>query len=47
MPTISQLVKRKRKDKTKKSNSPVLQYTKNSIKRGKMVELPKGCPQKR
>ena len=47
MPTISQLVKKPRKSKVKKSKSPALQVIKNSIKRGKIVELPAGCPMKR
>jgi len=47
MPTISQLVKKPRKSKVKKSKSPALQVIKNSIKRGKIVELPKGCSMKR
>jgi len=42
MPTITQLVKKPRKSKTKKSKSPALQVLKNSIKKGKIVELPKG-----
>jgi len=47
MPTINQLVKKGRKDKKKKSKSPALQVTKNSIKRGKIVKLPKGASMKR
>lgn len=47
MTTINQLVKSNRKDKVKKSKSPALQVTKNSIKGNKQVSLPKGCPQKR
>ncbi len=47
MPTINQLVKRKRKDKVRKSNSPALQVIKNSIKRWKIVKLSKGCSMKR
>ncbi|QFR38691.1 30S ribosomal protein S12 [Candidatus Gracilibacteria bacterium 28_42_T64] len=46
MPTINQLVKRSRKTPAKKSKSPALQVIKNSI-RGKFVEMPGGCPQKR
>jgi small subunit ribosomal protein S12 len=38
MPTINQLVKRNRKTPTKKSKSPALQVTKNTIK-GKQVEI--------
>jgi small subunit ribosomal protein S12 len=47
MPTINQLVKKPRKNKVKKSNSPALQVIKNSIKRGKIIEMPKGNPMKR
>ena len=47
MTTINQLVKKSRIDKTKKSKSPALQSTKNSLKRNKEVVLQKGCPQKR
>lgn len=47
MPTISQLIKKSRSDTVKKSKSPALQFTKNSLKRGKLTQLPKGCPQKR
>ena len=46
MPTINQLLKRKRKIPHKKSKSPALQVTKNSLK-DKQVTLPKGAPQKR
>jgi small subunit ribosomal protein S12 len=46
MPTINQLVKRSRNTPVKKSKSPALQVTRNSI-RSKMVEMPGGCPQKR
>ena len=46
MPTINQLVKNSRKKATKKSKSPALQVTKNSIKK-KQVLIPGGCPQKR
>lgn len=44
MPTINQLVKSPRRDKTRKSKSPALQVIKNSIKR-KTLDL--SCPQKR
>ncbi len=47
MPTINQLVKKGRKKDPKKSSSPALQVTKNSIRGGTQVELPSGCPQKR
>ncbi len=47
MTTINQLVKKSRRDKVKKSKSPALQVTKNSIKWNKQVELPKWAPQKR
>jgi small subunit ribosomal protein S12 len=33
MPTISQLVRSKRKDKTRKSKSPALQFNKNTLKK--------------
>jgi len=44
MPTINQLVKRKRKTPAKKSKSPALQVIRNTI-RNKDVSL--GCPMKR
>lgn len=46
MPTINQLVRKKRQDQTRKSKAPALQVTKNSIK-GKTTQLSKGSPQKR
>jgi small subunit ribosomal protein S12 len=46
MPTINQLVRKKRQDQTRKSKAPALQVTKNSIK-GKTTQLSKGAPQKR
>jgi len=46
MPTINQLLKRNRKTPFKKSKSPALQVTKNSLK-DKQVALDKGAPQKR
>lgn len=46
MPTINQLVKRSRKITLKKSKSPALQNTRNTIRK-KDVTLPKWCPQKR
>ncbi len=46
MPTINQLVKRKRRTPYKKSKSPALQVTKNTLK-GKQVAIDGGCPQKR
>lgn len=46
MPTINQLVKRKRKTPAVKSKSPALQVIKNSIK-GKVVNMKGWCPQKR
>jgi small subunit ribosomal protein S12 len=33
MPTISQLVRSKRKDKVRKSKSPALQFNKNTLKK--------------
>ncbi len=47
MPTINQLIKKKRKDKTRKSKSPALQVIKNSIKKWKIIRMPKGTPMKR
>ena len=44
MPTINQLIRKPRKDKVRKSNSPALQSTFNSLK-NKAVPLP--SPQKR
>lgn len=44
MPTINQLVRKPRKDKVRKSKSPALQSTFNSLK-NKAVNLP--APQKR
>lgn len=44
MPTINQLVKNPRRDKSRKSKSPALQVIKNSIKT-KTLSL--ACPQKR
>lgn len=46
MATINQLIRKRRKSPAKKSKSPALQQTKNTV-RNKMVDLPKGCPQKR
>ena len=47
MPTINQLVKRKRRKKSRKSKSPALQVIKNSIKKGKIIKMPKWTPMKR
>jgi len=47
MPTINQLIKRKRKTPKIKSKSPALQVIKNSIKGGKVSEMKWWCPQKR
>ncbi len=44
MPTISQLVRKKRKDKTRKSKSPALQFNRNLLKK-ETKELP--APQRR
>jgi len=44
MPTINQLIRKPRKDKVRKSKSPALQSTFNSL-RNKAVDLP--APQKR
>lgn len=46
MATINQLIRKRRQSPSKKSKSPALQQTKNTV-RNKMVKLPKGCPQKR
>jgi len=46
MPTINQLIRKPRKSAKKKSKSPALQYTWNSIKSRK-VALRKGAPLKR
>lgn len=46
MPTINQLIRRSRKKSTKKSKSPALQYTFNTL-RNRAVPLPSGAPQKR
>lgn len=46
MPTINQLIKRKRKTPSVKSKSPALQMIKNSIKKTQSV-MPGWCPQKR
>jgi small subunit ribosomal protein S12 len=46
VPTINQLVRKGRKTKKQKSNSPALQYTLNSEKQ-RRTRQPKGAPQKR
>ena len=46
MPTINQLIKKRRKTPSVKSKSPALQMIKNSIKKTQSV-MPGGCPQKR
>lgn len=46
MPTIQQLIKRPRKTRNKKSKSPALQTTLNTLK-SRDVDMRKGCPQKR
>lgn len=46
MATINQLVRKSRKTAVKKSKSPALQVTKNSLK-GKQVKLRGGAPLKR
>lgn len=46
MPTISQLIRRGRKSKTRKSKMPALQTTFNTLKT-KAVKLRRGAPQKR
>jgi small subunit ribosomal protein S12 len=44
MPTISQLVRSKRKDKSRKSKSPALQFNKNTLKK---EMSPLAAPQRR
>ena len=46
MPTISQLIRKPRKSIKKKSKSPAMQFTFNTIK-GVEVSLKRGAPQKR
>lgn len=46
MPTINQLIKKRRKSPVSKSKSPALQVIKNSIRK-KTVAIDWGCPQKR
>ena len=46
MPTINQLIRKKRKTPTSKSKSPALQMIKNSLKKT-TSEIDGGCPQKR
>ena len=46
MPTINQLVRKRRKPKKRKSKAPALQYIYNSMKQ-RRIRLPKGSPQKR
>lgn len=46
MPSINQLIRKRRKTPKVKSKSPALQVTKNSIKKT-TVAIPGGCPQKR
>ena len=46
MPTINQLVRKKRKTPATKSKSPALQEIKNSLKK-KTYKIEWGCPQKR
>lgn len=46
MPTINQLVRRKRKPKRSKTKAPALQYIFNSYKQ-RRIRQPKGAPQKR
>lgn len=47
MTTINQLVKRKRKDKVRKSKSPALHVIRNSLKGNAFSQLPGGAPQRR
>lgn len=46
MPTINQLVRKKRKPKRSKTKAPALQYIFNSYKQ-RRIRQPKGAPQKR
>ncbi|MFH1012604.1 MAG: 30S ribosomal protein S12 [Candidatus Peregrinibacteria bacterium] len=46
MPTINQLVRKSRRTPKRKSKSPALQFTWNSLK-NRAVNLPMGTPQKR
>ena len=46
MPTINQLIRKKRKSGSKKSKSPALGYSFNSLK-GRLGESQKGSPQRR
>lgn len=46
MPTINQLVRKRRRRKVGKSKAPALQYIFNSMKQ-RRVTTPKGAPQKR
>lgn len=46
MPTINQLIRKGRKDKSKKSTAPALQFTFNTY-RQRRTRQPKGAPQKR
>jgi len=46
MPTINQLIRKRRKSPKVKSKSPALQVIKNSIRKT-TVEIDWGCPQKR
>jgi len=47
MPTINQLVRKGRKNKSKKTKSPALQFAINVNKNNAKVQLPKGAPFKR
>ena len=44
MPTINQLIRTKRKDTSRKSKSPALQFSKNTLKK---KVFPLACPQRR
>jgi small subunit ribosomal protein S12 len=46
VPTINQLVRKKRKPKKSKTKAPALQYTFNAMKQ-RRIRQPKGAPQKR
>lgn len=46
MPTINQLIRKRRRNKPRKTKAPNLQHTWNALKM-RSVKLPKGAPQKR
>ena len=46
MPTINQLIRKNRKTSKKKSMTPSLAHTFNTLKNKRVIQK-KGCPQKR